>query len=160
FNTPPPPFAVQNPRVDVIGATGVVRGFAGASGTSPTSLTDLYAAVNGRAPDGTAATGGLFWSCNSWFPTGAPPSGTYTERDNGMTAADKNLVWSVLTDGASTVSEARTCGTLAYARVIYAALRGGAQIYKTIDGGNTWAPSAGAGSDIIPAGADVYTIVL
>src|SRR5262249_46262204 len=73
-----------------------------------------------------------------------------------------NLVWSVIADTATISAEARPqcTGLFNYMRTVYAALRGGAQIYKSLDGGSTWAPSAGTGTDVIPLGAEVYTILI
>jgi hypothetical protein len=62
-------------------------------------------------------------------------------------------------DPSSVTPTARLCGTTtftSFATTYYAALRGGGQIYKTTDGGATWAQS-NAG---LPAGAEVYKLAI
>ncbi|HWU88441.1 MAG TPA: Ig-like domain-containing protein, partial [Kofleriaceae bacterium] len=134
--------------------TGTVRSIAaGASGAT----TDVYAAVYGQTPAGAPATGGIYWTCDQIGPMG----GMYTQRDNGIAASDKPLVWSLTVDPLSFTTATRTCPTTGgtvggYANTYYAALRGGGRIYKTVDGGESWAPA----STGLPVGAEVYEIAL
>lgn len=136
------------------GVTGTVRSIAaGATGAT----TDVYAAVFGQTPAGDPATGGIYWTCDQVGAMG----GTYVARDAGIPAADKPLVWSLTVDPSSFTAGSRTCpttgGTVSgYARTYFAALRGGGQVYKTIDGGESWS-RANAG---LPDGAEVYKIAI
>jgi hypothetical protein len=146
-----------NATLSVIGTgiTGTVRSLA-RGGTSSSTSRDVYAVVNGTQPDGTAgAGGGIYWSCDIVGPAG----GTFAEADNGLSASDKQLVWAITSDPLSyTNTPARMCGATAisYASTVYVALRGGGSLYKTSDGGMTWAPSATG----LPSGAEVYAIAI
>jgi hypothetical protein len=136
------------------GVTGTVRSIA----TGANSLTsDVYAAVHGQTPGGAPATGGIYWTCDQNGAMG----GTFLQRDVGLAAADRPLVWSLTVDPASFTAASRVCPTTGamvsgYATTYYAALRGGGRIYKTADGGETWAPAATG----VPDGAEVYKIAL
>src|SRR5262249_54859208 len=97
------------------------------------------------------------WTCDQVGAAG----GLYTERDNGLPASDKQLVWSLTVDPVSFTSGSRMCPTTGgsvsgYANTYYATLRGGGQVYKTVDGGQSWAPS----NTGLPPGAEVYKIAL
>jgi hypothetical protein len=130
-------------------ATSVVSGNANLNNTT----FDIHVAVTGTKPDGTAGTGaGIYWSCDN--------GASYVEDDSGIAAADKPLL-NVLAADTNTYGThtARTCPTNStmitiYATTMYAAVLGGASIYKTTDGGATWAP-ANTG---LPAGVSVYSI--
>ena len=158
---------------DLVTVTGVGAGYDGtwpvASVTSPTQFT-VALATSGLAPAGggtvflaggdipagpTGAGGGIYWSCNN--------GASYVEDDSGIADSDKPRVYKLVADRLTYVSQttARTCpssgssvGT--YASVMYAALLGGASIYKTTDGGATWAPS----NTGLPSGVDVYSIAI
>ena len=137
-----------------IGATpGTVTGTA--RGIANGGPSDVFVAVYGQTPSGGAATGGIFRACDLTMTGG----GTYARRDTGIAAEDLGRVWSITVDPASVVMEAFACGAedkLGYATTYYAALRGGGQIYKTIDNGVTWT-RRNAG---LPAGAEVYAIAI
>lgn len=130
--------------------TGTVRSIARGA------TNDLHVAVWGQTPAGDPATGGgIYLTCDQVGTAG----GTYLEHDAGIPAGDRPLVWSLTVDPSSVTATSRTCGTATFttfATTYYAALRGGGQIYKTTDGGASWAPS-NAG---LPAGAEVYKIAI
>jgi hypothetical protein len=129
--------------------TGTVRAIA--SGGAK----DVYVAVYGQTPSGAPASGGIYRACDLTATGG----GTYGERDAGIAPADRGLVWSLTVDPSSLVTTPFMCGdstSSGSANTYYAALRGGGQIYKTIDGGMTWSQS-NAG---LPPGAEVYVIAI
>lgn len=145
----------------------IVPSFVGASGNSVTgtvrslakaSNSDVYAAVHGETPAGAPGNGaGIWWACDISGTSG----GTFVQRDSGIAESDKVLVWSLTVDPSSFTSTLRTCPTnnlnvSGWATTYYVALRGGGQIYKTIDGGLSWAQS-NAG---LPSGAEVYMIAI
>lgn len=137
--------------ISAVGATGTVRAIAKGAAN------DIYVAVWGQTPAGDPATGGIFLTCDQAGTAG----GTYIERDTGIAADDLARVWSITVDPSSVIQPQtpRSCGATmvgTFATTYYAALRGGGQIYKTSDGGLTWAPS-NAG---LPAGAEVYKIAI
>src|SRR5262249_10727179 len=117
---------------------------------------DVYVAVFGQTPAGAPATGGIFRACDLQTASG----GTWVERDTGLAASDRALVWTLTVDPASVSAATLLCvdgSTHAgFATTYYAALRGGGQVYKTTDGGGTWVQS-NAG---LPAGAEVYEIAI
>jgi hypothetical protein len=132
------------------GVTGKVTSF-----TPAGSVHDYHLAVNG------AGGGGMYWICQS---SNAPPTiSSFVHDDTGISASDKALVFTVVTDG-STFSNnqttKRTCGSITnigdYTLVMYAGLLGGGSLYKTTDGGNSWSLS----NTGLPTNASVYTIVL
>lgn len=128
---------------------GTPRAFAN-GGTS-----DVYVAVYGQTPAGAAATGGIYRACDLTTSSG----GTYEERDTGIAAGDLGRIWSLTVDPASVTGDVFMCGattTAGFATTYYAALRGGGQIYKTVDGGASWAQS----NTGLPAGAEVYDIAV
>jgi uncharacterized protein YjdB len=96
-------------------ATGTVRAITGSA------VNNLYVAVLGETPTGAAATGGVFRSTSS--------AATWTAADTGIAAADKDRVASLVIDPTNPL-------------ILYAGVRGGGRIYKTTDGGASWAPSA------------------
>lgn len=130
--------------------TGTVRSIAKGAAN------DIHVAVHGRTPDGDAAAGGgIYLTCDQIGTAG----GTYIEHDAGIAADDKPLVWSITVDPSSVVAESRMCGAAmftGYATTYYAALLGGGQVYKTLDGGETWTQS-NAG---LPAGAEAYKVAI
>jgi len=143
------------PTVSFVGAaansvTGTVRGLAKGA------TTDVWAAVNGKTPAGVDGVGGgLYWSCDISGAAG----GTFTERDTGIDVNDKPLVSSLTVDPSSFNGGAHACGAgmvAGYATTYYAALRGGGQVYKTVDGGGSWQQS----NTGLPAGAEVYVIAI
>ncbi|MBX3154958.1 MAG: Ig-like domain repeat protein [Deltaproteobacteria bacterium] len=139
------------------GVTGTVTSIATGSFGLPSN--DLMFAVFGQTPTGDAATGGgIYWSCNFFAATPA----AFTRLDNGIPEADKARVWSLTPDPASfTTAVPRVCPATGqmvtgHSTIAYAALRGGGQIYKTVDGGATWSQSNSG----IPAGAEVFAIAI
>ena len=136
--------------------TGTVTSVA--TGVFSLPSTDVLVAVHGKTPAGATATGGgIYWTCN--FFTAAPAA--FVTRDDGIPAADKPLVWSLTADPSTFTSAMRMCPSTGgmvsgYATTYYAALRGGGQIYKTIDGGVSWTRS----NTGLPAAAEVYTIAI
>lgn len=145
-------------------APGLVPHFVGATAGSVTGTvraiasggaSDVYVAVYGQTPKGDPASGGIYWACDLTMTGG----GTYTERDHGLADDDRARVWSLTVDP-STISNATfQCGDSTHggmATTYYAALRGGGQIYKTIDGGATWTKA----STGLAAGAEVYAIAI
>lgn len=110
-------------------ATGTVRAITGSAANN------LYAGVLGETPAGAPATGGVFRSTDLGI--------TWTARDGGIADADKPRVGALAIDPTNPL-------------VLYAGLRGGARIYKTSDGGATWAASAAG----IPAKAHVLQLVV
>lgn len=138
------------------GVTGTVTGISIPVFTGTT--TDVTVAVFGRTPAGDLAVGGIYWSCDQIGTAG----GNYVPHDTGIAEADKPLVYAIIDDPFSfNTTTARLCpatGTnvFGFAAIKYAAVRGGNRVYKTTDGGATWAPSASG----IPAGAEVYAIAL
>lgn len=118
----------QNVRV-VGAATGTVRAIAGSA------TNNLYVGVFGETPTGAPATGGVFRSTNSAV--------TWTAQDTGIAAADKNRVLSLVADAADPL-------------ILYAGLAGGGRVYKTVDGGANWAPSASG----LPAKARVAQLLI
>jgi hypothetical protein len=116
---------------------------------------DVYVAVYGETPMGSAASGGIYRACDLTSTGG----GTYVERDTGITPSDRKRVWSITVDPASIVTTPFMCGpstSSGSAMTYYAALRGGGQIYKTTDGGVGWRQSNSG----IPSGAEVYVIAI
>jgi hypothetical protein len=148
---------VLAPTISTIGAgvMGTVTSLARGGPSSSTSR-DVYAVVNGTAPPGVPAPGGgIYWACDIVGAAG----GTFTEMDNGISASDKALLGSITADQATySNTPARTCGTtpISYVSTAYVALRGGSSVYKTSDGGSTWAPMATG----LPSGAEVYSIAI
>jgi hypothetical protein len=145
----------------ITGATGVVTSVTSGQDNPVQTTDDIHVVVSGTTGSGSAATGaGIYWSCNS--------GASYVEDDNGIAANDKPLLWKVVADRASfsTQSTARTCPTTGgsvtqYASVMYAALLGGGSIYKTTDGGATWALSNGTPSNNhLPANVEVFSIAI
>ena len=70
-----------------------------------------------------------------------------------------SLVWSITADETSDSNiPQRLCGALriGYVHTVYVALRGGGSVYKTSDGGQTWATMATG----LPNGAEVYAIAI
>lgn len=135
--------------------TGTVTSIATSAFALPSS--DIYVAVLGQTPAGDPATGGIYWTCDLQGAAG----GAFVERDTGIAAADKPLVGALLADPASFTSATRACPTSGdivggYATTYYAAVRGGGQIYKTTDGGETWIQSNVG----LPAGASVFSLAL
>ncbi len=129
--------------------TGTVRGIA--SGGAK----DVYVAVYGKTPSGEPASGGIFRACDLSSTGG----GSYEARHSGIAAADQDRVWSLTVDPSSIVTTAFQCGASTVsgsANVYYAALRGGGQIYKTTDGGVSWARS----NTGLPAGLEINVIAV
>ena len=116
---------------------------------------DVYVAVYGQTPSGAPAHGGIFRACDL-TPTGG---GTYAERDIGIAFADRDRVWSLTVDPSSIVSTPFPCGdstSAGSANTYYASLRGGGQLYKTIDGGLSWQQR----NTGLPPGAEVYVVAI
>jgi hypothetical protein len=116
---------------------------------------DIHVAVNGQTGSGAQGTGaGIYWSCDD--------GNSYVEDDNGIAASDKPLLWKVYADPSTfTTQPARTCPTnmasiTTYAGTIYAALLGGGSVYKTTNGGATWA-LANTG---LPTGVEVFSLAI
>jgi uncharacterized protein YjdB len=97
------------------GASGVVRAIVG------NGATNLYASVSGATPAGAAAIGGVFRSVNNAM--------TWTAQDAGIAAADRNRITALVMDPVTPA-------------ILYAAVDGGARVYKTTDGGAAWTASA------------------
>lgn len=117
---------------------------------------DVYVAVFGQTPGGTPANGGIFRACDLQTTSG----GTWVEHDTGLAPSDRDLVWSITVDPASVSTASFVCvdgvTRTGFATTYYAALRGGGQVYKTTDGGQTWIQSNVG----LPAGAEVYGIAI
>lgn len=132
-------------------ATSVVSGNDNISATT----LDIHVSVTGTTPSGGAANGGgVYWSCDN--------GASYVEDDAGIAIADKPLVWKLVADDSSYGAHAaRTCPTnstnlVTYTSTMYAALLGGASIYKTVDGGARWTAS----NTGLPAGVAVYSLAI
>jgi hypothetical protein len=151
--------AIDDGSVDGTPITGTVTSIA--TGAASLPATDIHVAVYGAQPssdtssqpDGAAATGGIYWTCDN--------GATYVEHDTGIAATDRPLVYKIAVDVATFSSANRTCPTtgMATAQVtatMYAGLLGGGSLYKTTDGGNTWA-LANTG---LPANVSVYAIAV
>jgi hypothetical protein len=138
------------------GVTGTVTSIVSGNDNLSATTFDIHVAVNGTTPAGDAALGGgIYWTCNNGM--------AYVEDDTGISAADKALVYKLTADQFTYVAHATTrlcaaSGTnvALYASVMYAALLGGSSIYKTTDGGATWAVS----NTGLPAGVKVYAIAI
>nr|HEX4313170.1 hypothetical protein [Kofleriaceae bacterium] len=142
-------------------ATGTVTALTSGA-ASLRNATDVHLAVYGHqpaadtssVPDGAAATGGIYWTCDNAV--------SYVEHDTGLSAADKKLVYTLAADpNTFDASAARLCPTTGMAAaavtdVMYAGLLGGSSLYKTTDGGATWAV-ANTG---LPAGASVFSVAI
>jgi hypothetical protein len=137
------------------GVTGTATSVVSGNDNINATTFDIHVAVTGTTPAGGAATGaGIYWTCDN--------GATYTEDDTGVADTDKPLLWKLVPDNSTYGAHtARTCPTNSasvgsYTSTMYAALLGGASIYKTTDGGATWAP-ANTG---LPAGVAVYSIAI
>ncbi|HEY1812016.1 MAG TPA: hypothetical protein VGG74_06635 [Kofleriaceae bacterium] len=151
------------------GITGTITSIASGDDLGQAAPLDLHYAVNGLTasstsggdvPTGTAGAGaGIYWSCDG--------GATFTEDDGGITDDDKPLVYKIAPDKLTYVNHTamtpgpRTCPTnmasvTTYASTMYAALLGGSSIYKTVDGGATWAAS----NTGLPANVEVFAIAI
>lgn len=147
-----------NATVSAVGAnvTGTVTAVAFGPLSLPSS--DINVAVLGQTPSGALALGGgIYWACDQQGAAG----GTYAARDAGIAVSDKHLIGALIADPASFTSGTRTCPATGqmvggYATTYYAGLRGGGQIYKTTDAGESWAQR----NTGLPAGAEVYALAI
>jgi hypothetical protein len=138
------------------GVTGTVASITSGNDSPSATTLDVHLAVTATQPDGSAATGaGIYWSCDN--------GNSYVEDDAGMTGSDKALVFKVVADKQTFVTQSttRTCPTTSntiaqYASTMYAGLRGGGSLYKTTNGGATWALS----NTGLPAGVSVFSIAI
>jgi hypothetical protein len=146
---------------------------------------DLYVTVYGRNPStidpsadletGSAATGGgIYFACDlaTTASLTSASAGTFVARNGSgddasdptgathVLDADKPFVYAITPDNSTfSLTNTRTCATtsatVTFATTWYVALRGGGQVYTTIDGGNTWTKN-NAG---LPVGAEVFKVV-
>ena len=135
--------------------TGAVTGITSGNIILSQTTLDIHVAVTGTTGSGAPATGaGVYWSCDD--------GNSYVEDDSGIAASDKPLLWKVYADPSTyTTQPARTCPTnmasiTTYAGTIYAALLGGGSVYKTTNGGATWALS----NTGLPTGVEVFSLAI
>jgi hypothetical protein len=131
--------------------SSIVTGVVSAAG--PTNR-DVHLTV--FASGASSKGGGIYWSCNT---TGT----AYAEDDSGISATDKTQLYTLAADPSTFSTNqavARTCGAVTgikdYTLVMYAGVQGGSSLYKTADGGATWAVS----NTGLPAGVTVWAIAL
>ena len=151
--------AVDDGSVDGKPVTGTATSIA--TGAASLPATDVHVAVYGHQPasdtssqpDGAAGTGGIYWTCDN--------GASFVEHDTGIATADKPLVYKIAVDVNTFSAANRMCPTTGVANAqvtstMYAGLLGGGSLYKTTDGGNTWA-LANSG---LPANASVFAIAV
>jgi hypothetical protein len=147
--------------------TGTVRGLA-KSGAGGSPSNDVWAAVFGQQPNGTAATGGgVYWACDQVGTAG----GTYLLKNAGIDTTpdvngvtDNDRIFNITVDEDSVSTTPRTCPATGssftgWAQTYWIALRGGGQVYASLatpDGNVVWTKH----NNGLPAGAEVVSIAL
>lgn len=136
--------------------TGTVTSIVSGQDNPTSSTLDVHVAVTGTDAAGAAANGGgIYWSCDN--------GNSYVEDDDGIAVSDRPAMFTLTADRQTFVTQmkARTCPTTgnsvtSYASVIYAGLLGGGSLYKTTNGGATWALS----NTGLPSGVSVFAIAI
>jgi hypothetical protein len=142
----------------ITGATGVATSITSGEDSPASTTLDIHVVVSGTTGSNAVATGaGIYWTCNN--------GSAYVEDDNGIAASDKPLLFKVVADQftfeTQTALGPRTCpsngaSVTQYASVMFAGLLGGGSLYKTTNGGATWALS----NTGLPAGVSVFSIAI
>ncbi len=140
----------------ITNATGVATSVTSGNDNPAQNTLDIHVVVSGTTGSGAVATNpGIYWSCDE--------GNSYVEDDSGIAASDKPLLWKVIADRFTFVTQTttRTCpinsATVSqYASVMYAALLGGGSLYKTTNGGASWQLS----NTGLPSNVEVFSIAI